>query len=62
MKFKHQQTTGQPGNTKYKQPSLYPGFTPFSASVSCAQLSPIQKLPTRHGGVVDAEWLGIAFI
>lgn len=44
MKFKHQQSTAQPGNTKCKQPSLHPEFTPFSASVSCAKLSLIQKL------------------
>lgn len=49
MKFKHQQSTAQPGNTKCKQPSLYPEFTPFSASVSCAKLSLIQKLLPGRG-------------
>lgn len=51
MKLKHQQTTAQPGNTKYKEPSLHPEFTPFSASVSCAKLSLTQKLlPGGEGG------------
>lgn len=50
MKFKLQQTTALAGNTKYKQLSLHPEFTPFSVSVSCAKLSITQELLSGGGG------------
>lgn len=55
MKFKLQQNTALAGNTKYKQPSLHPEFTPFSVSVSCAKLSITQEL--LSGGLWIQIWM-----
>lgn len=56
MKFKLQQTTALAGNTKYKQLSLHPEFTPFSVSVSCAKLSITQELLWK-GGLWVQIWM-----